>query len=207
MAQRMVRFYHLTNRIIEDGQAVRLVIEQHPALTNGPVEIEIGQDEIAAIRDGALHVVSLKLYDGDGSVPKPSQWRSRNSTSLPAMRIWLMSSVRLRRHTRLASRASLRQPPSIRSTTRHSRTPESHIVVRRRMLKKKSCETTSTRSTSDSNEMGSGLSASMTPRWLHGMVGSSCKGTRISSVTMWLCRKLFGLFVALIVQTMIIRLR
>ena len=70
MAQRMVRFSDLTNRIIEDDKVVRLVIEQHPALANGPVEIEVSQDEIAAIRDGALHVVSLKLYDGEGSMPE-----------------------------------------------------------------------------------------------------------------------------------------
>lgn len=70
MAQRMVRFSDLTNKIIEDDEVVRLVIEQHPALTNGPVEIEVGQDEIAAIRDGALRVVSLKLYHRDGSAPE-----------------------------------------------------------------------------------------------------------------------------------------
>jgi hypothetical protein len=36
----------------------------------GPAEIEVGQDEVAAIRDGALSVVSLKLYQGDGSAPE-----------------------------------------------------------------------------------------------------------------------------------------
>src|SRR5262249_37945188 len=30
--------------------------------------IEVGQDEAASIRSGALRVVSLKLYEGDGSV-------------------------------------------------------------------------------------------------------------------------------------------
>ncbi len=70
MAQRMVRFSDLTNKIIEDDDVVRIVVEQHPALGNGPVEIEAAQDEVDTIRKGALSVVSLKLYQGDGSEPE-----------------------------------------------------------------------------------------------------------------------------------------
>jgi hypothetical protein len=71
MAQRMVRFSDLTNEIIEDDDTVvRIVIEQHPALVNGPVEIEAAQDEVDTIRKGALSVVGLKLYQGDGLEPE-----------------------------------------------------------------------------------------------------------------------------------------
>ncbi|MGH4027111.1 MAG: hypothetical protein ACRDRV_21280 [Pseudonocardiaceae bacterium] len=71
MAQRMVCFSDLTNKIIEDGDAVvRIVVEQHPALENGPVEIEAATEEVEPIRRGALSVVSLKLYQGDGSEPE-----------------------------------------------------------------------------------------------------------------------------------------
>lgn len=70
MAQRMVRFSDLTNKMIEDEDVVRVVIEQHPALANGPVEIEVGKEEAASIRSNALRVVSLKLYQGDGSAPE-----------------------------------------------------------------------------------------------------------------------------------------
>ena len=35
MAQRMVRFSDLTNKIIGDEGVVRIVVEQHPALQNG----------------------------------------------------------------------------------------------------------------------------------------------------------------------------
>jgi hypothetical protein len=71
MGQRVVRFSDLTNKIIEDGSVVRVVIEQHPALGNGPVEIEISDDEAETIRSDALRVVSLKLYPGDdGSAPQ-----------------------------------------------------------------------------------------------------------------------------------------
>lgn len=71
MAQRMVRFSDLTDKIIEDDDAVvRIVVEQHPALENGPVEIEAAADEVEPIRKGALSVVSLKLYQGDNSEPE-----------------------------------------------------------------------------------------------------------------------------------------
>lgn len=71
MAQRMVRFSDLTNKIIEDDDTmVRIVVEQHPALENGPVEIEVAQDEVEPIHKGSLSVVSLKLYPGDGSEPE-----------------------------------------------------------------------------------------------------------------------------------------
>lgn len=70
MAQRMVRFSDLTNKMIEDEDVVRVVIEQHPALENGPVEIEVGKEEAALICSDALRVVSLKLYHGDDSAPE-----------------------------------------------------------------------------------------------------------------------------------------
>jgi hypothetical protein len=69
MAQRLVRFSDLTNKIIDDDEVVRIVIEQHPALQNGPVELEAAADEVEAIRTSVLNVVSLKLYRGDGSAP------------------------------------------------------------------------------------------------------------------------------------------
>lgn len=67
MGQRVVRFSDLTNKIIEDDEVVRIVVEQHPALENAPVEIEVAQDETERIRKGALEVVTLKLYPGSGS--------------------------------------------------------------------------------------------------------------------------------------------
>lgn len=71
MAQRMVRFSDLTNKIIKDDDAVaRIVVERHPALQNGPVEIEAAADEVEPIRKDALSVVSLKLYQGNGSEPE-----------------------------------------------------------------------------------------------------------------------------------------
>jgi hypothetical protein len=70
MAQRLVRFSDLTNKIIDDDEVVRIVIEQHPALQNGPVELEAAAAEVEAIRTSMLNVVSLKLYQGDGLAPE-----------------------------------------------------------------------------------------------------------------------------------------
>jgi hypothetical protein len=47
----------------------RIVVEQHPALENGPVEIEAAQDEIKHALGTSLDVVSLKVFMGDGSEP------------------------------------------------------------------------------------------------------------------------------------------
>ena len=71
MGTKTVRFSDLTNKIIDDDEVVvRLVVEQHPALTDGPVEIEASKDEVEPIRNRALNVVSLKFYQGDGSPPE-----------------------------------------------------------------------------------------------------------------------------------------
>jgi hypothetical protein len=68
MGTKTVRFSDLTNEIIDDDDVVRVVIEQHPALQDGPVEIEVGKEEAEVIRKSNLNVVSLKLYQGDGTV-------------------------------------------------------------------------------------------------------------------------------------------
>jgi hypothetical protein len=70
MGQRVVRFSDLTNKIIEEDAVARIVVEQHPSLDNGPVEIEAAQDEIKHVLGTSLDVVSLKVFMGDGSEPQ-----------------------------------------------------------------------------------------------------------------------------------------
>lgn len=70
MGTKTVRFSDLTNKIIDDEDVVRIVVEQHPALEDGPVEIEAMTDEVEPIRKGALDVVLLKLHEGDGTEPE-----------------------------------------------------------------------------------------------------------------------------------------
>jgi hypothetical protein len=70
MAQRMVRFSDLTNKMIEDDNAVRIIVDQHPALRNGPIEIEASKDEAESIRRSALDIVSLRIFMDDQSEPE-----------------------------------------------------------------------------------------------------------------------------------------
>lgn len=71
MAVRMVHFSDLSGATInDDTDVVRLVVEQHPLLRNGPVELEIMVDEADVVRKNALDVVNVKLFHGDGSEPE-----------------------------------------------------------------------------------------------------------------------------------------
>ena len=71
MAVRMVHFSDLSGATInDDTDVVRLVVEQHPLLRNGPVELEIMVDEADVVRKNALNVVNVKLFHGDGSEPE-----------------------------------------------------------------------------------------------------------------------------------------
>lgn len=71
MAVRMVHFSDFSGATINDGtDIVRLVVEQHPLLQDGPVELEIMVDEADVVRRNALNVVNVKLFHGDGSEPE-----------------------------------------------------------------------------------------------------------------------------------------
>ena len=70
MGQRIVHFSDLTDTVIEDHALVRIVVEQHPALQNGPVELEVSKDEVVPVRKGALDIVNLKIFTDDGSEPE-----------------------------------------------------------------------------------------------------------------------------------------
>jgi hypothetical protein len=68
MGQRVVYFSDLTDKIIEDARGLeRIIIVRHPALQNGPVELEVLEDELESIRSSALRVVSLELPEDNGS--------------------------------------------------------------------------------------------------------------------------------------------
>jgi len=68
MGKRVVYFSDLTNQtFVDDRDLERIVVLWHPALKNGPVELDVSEDEIESLRSGALHVVSLKLPQVNGS--------------------------------------------------------------------------------------------------------------------------------------------
>jgi hypothetical protein len=63
MGQKTVRFSDLSGQLImrEDSLA-RIVIQEHPELGDGPVEIEALADEALAMEKDALRVAVLDLY-------------------------------------------------------------------------------------------------------------------------------------------------
>lgn len=63
MGQKTVRFSDLSGQLImrEDALA-RIVIQEHPELGDGPVEIEALADEALALEKDALRVAVLDVY-------------------------------------------------------------------------------------------------------------------------------------------------
>jgi hypothetical protein len=62
MGQKVVRFSDLTGAIVGDGELARVVVTRHPALEDGPVEIEAAPAELADIDEHALDVVSFEVF-------------------------------------------------------------------------------------------------------------------------------------------------
>lgn len=69
MGRRVVYFSDLTSQTFEDDRELaRIVVVWHPDLENGPVQLDVSEEEVKSIRDGALRVVSLTLPEVNGSV-------------------------------------------------------------------------------------------------------------------------------------------
>jgi hypothetical protein len=62
MGQKVVLFSDLSGKIVEDGELVKIVVTQHPALADGPVEIEADPAELANIDELAIDVVSFEVH-------------------------------------------------------------------------------------------------------------------------------------------------
>jgi hypothetical protein len=62
MGQKVVLFSDLSGKIVEDGELVKIVVTQHPALLDGPVEIEAAPAELASVDDQAIDVVSFEVF-------------------------------------------------------------------------------------------------------------------------------------------------
>ena len=62
MGQKTVRFSDLSGQLImRDDALARIVIQEHPELSDGPVEIEALADEALAMEKDALRVAVLDL--------------------------------------------------------------------------------------------------------------------------------------------------
>jgi hypothetical protein len=62
MGQKVVLFSDLSGKIVEDGELVKVVVTQHPALLDGPVEFEAAPGELSAIEDRNIEVVSFEVH-------------------------------------------------------------------------------------------------------------------------------------------------
>jgi hypothetical protein len=63
MGQKTVRFSDLSGQLImQDDALARIVVHEHPGLSEGPVEIEALADEAKAIEHGALRIAVIDLY-------------------------------------------------------------------------------------------------------------------------------------------------
>jgi hypothetical protein len=165
MGQRVVRFSDLTNKIIEDDAVARIVIEQHPALENGPVEIEAAQDEIKHVLGTSLDVVSFKVFMGEGSAPETVTMEVAAFNKLADGGD--MADVLRRGQPAYppVGRPGQRQHRQTSSTTRLWSMPASRTGGRPRMRRRRSSATTSTRSTSGWSVTDCGRFAWTTPRW------------------------------------------
>jgi hypothetical protein len=71
MGQKTVRFSDLSGQLIlEDDALARIVVHEHPELTDGPVEIEALTAEAELIEQAALRVAVVDLYLPDDIEPR-----------------------------------------------------------------------------------------------------------------------------------------
>ncbi|MFJ6383700.1 hypothetical protein ACIQI7_27300 [Kitasatospora sp. NPDC092039] len=71
MGQKIIRFSDLTGKHAEsDGDLVRIVVLQHPDLTDGPVEIDALAGELDGVRELALDLVTVELHHPDRAEPQ-----------------------------------------------------------------------------------------------------------------------------------------
>ncbi|MFF1908710.1 hypothetical protein [Kitasatospora sp. NPDC058218] len=71
MGQKIIRFSDLTGTHVDnDDDLVRIVVRQHPDLTDGPVEIEALGSELAAVEELALDLVTIELHYPDADEPE-----------------------------------------------------------------------------------------------------------------------------------------
>jgi hypothetical protein len=71
VGQKTVRFSDLSGQLItDDDTLVRIVVQDHPALAAGPVELEVLADEAAAVEKAAQPVAVVDLFFPGGDEPR-----------------------------------------------------------------------------------------------------------------------------------------
>jgi hypothetical protein len=71
MGQKTVRFSDLSGQLImHDDALARIVVQEHPELGDGPVEIEVLTEEAEIMEDATLRVAVIDLYLPDDVEPR-----------------------------------------------------------------------------------------------------------------------------------------
>ena len=89
MGQKTVRFSDLSGQLILDDHApARIVLHEHPELTDSPVEIEALVEEARAIEDAGVPVAIVDIDFPRDEQPRRWLWRPTCSTSWPPTSPW-----------------------------------------------------------------------------------------------------------------------
>jgi len=107
VGQKTVRFSDLSGQLMLEGDTpARIVVHEHPELSDGPVEIEALADEAGVIEKGALRVAILDLYLPDDDEPHrvvvPAEAFDKMATDRPMSEL-LIAARPAKRPTRSSS--------------------------------------------------------------------------------------------------------
>jgi hypothetical protein len=107
VGQKTVRFSDLSGQLMLEGDTpARIVVHEHPELSDGPVEIEALADEAGVIEKGALRVAILDLYlpgdDEPRRVVVPAEAFDKMATDRPVSEL-LITARPAKRATRSSS--------------------------------------------------------------------------------------------------------
>jgi len=112
MGQKTVRFSDLSGQLImHDDALARIVVQEHPELGDGPVEIEVLTEEAEIMEDAALRVAVIDLYLPDDVEPRRVVMEADAFDKLAtqsSMAELLTAARPVRRNTRAAASSSSR---------------------------------------------------------------------------------------------------
>lgn len=127
MGQKTVRFSDLSGQLImHDDALARIVVQEHPELGDGPVEIEVLTEEAETIEDGALRVAVVDLYLPDDIEPRRIVMEADAFDKLAtqsSMAELLTAARPVRRSTRTAASGSSRGDRLDYTTREHAGKP------------------------------------------------------------------------------------
>jgi hypothetical protein len=127
VGQKTVRFSDLSGQLILEGDTpARIVVHEHPELTDGPVEIESLADEARTIEKAALRVAVVDLYfpgdDEPHRVAMHAEAFDKLATDRPMSEL-LIAARPAKRASRSASAASVNGDKTNYGTLEHAGKP------------------------------------------------------------------------------------